>query len=443
MRRIGLLVESAAVACMTGALTMAAFTNANSVQDKTEIEVENHGIENVEVAGIASVLNDYKLALAEERDNIVSVEREHVDMVASAGVSLDVINIESEVKADLETDKELQDGSQTDESAKDGKKKSQTEKSKTESSEQTEEELEWQDYLMADVNEYLNIRSGKSEDSEVVAKLYKGDRALIKKAGKTWTKIASGSAVGYVKNEYCVMGTDALKYAKKNCDRIATVTNDGLRVRKGQSTESSIVKRMSEGDVLTVDTSAKSKDGWVAVLLDSNTYYVSADYVTLSYQTGKAVTIEEEKAAEEAAKEAEEKKKEDASSSNVSSGTTTTQGASLAASADEVTLLAALIQCEAGGQSYECQLGVGAVVINRIKSGRFPNSMYNVIYQSGQFGPAATGKLERRLKSGVSSTALRAAEEALSGVDNTGGCLYFNVKSCGHSGTVMGAMVFY
>ena len=116
----------------------------------------------------------------------------------------------------------------------------------------------------------------------------------------------------------------------------------------------------------------------------------------------------------------------------------------IVAAVDDVTLLAAIIQCEAGGDIYESQLGVGAVVINRVKSGAYPNSISEVIYQRGQFGPASSGKLASVLASGnISGTAYQAATDAINGVDNTGGCLGCRGASSGHAGTVIGAMVFY
>ena len=71
----------------------------------------------------------------------------------------------------------------------------------------------------------------------------------------------------------------------------------------------------------------------------------------------------------------------------------------MARSQEEENLLAALIYCEAGGEPYEGQVAVGAVVLNRVRSSSFPNSIEEVIYQSGQFGPAVTGKLGRVLAS--------------------------------------------
>lgn len=117
----------------------------------------------------------------------------------------------------------------------------------------------------------------------------------------------------------------------------------------------------------------------------------------------------EEAAAEKARKEQEEREKRAA-----------------AERAAETELLAALIFCEAGGESYQGQLAVGAVVMNRVRSGRFPNSIRGVIYQSGQFGPAITGKLERVMASGrTTESCRRAAAQAIAGENPVGNALYF------------------
>lgn len=97
--------------------------------------------------------------------------------------------------------------------------------------------------------------------------------------------------------------------------------------------------------------------------------------------------------------------------------------------ASDVALLAALIYCEAGNQPYEGKVAVGAVVLNRIESRRFPNTLNGVIYQRGQFTPAMTGKLARVLRSGkVPSSCFEAAQDALNGADPVNGALYFNTR---------------
>ena len=104
-------------------------------------------------------------------------------------------------------------------------------------------------------------------------------------------------------------------------------------------------------------------------------------------------------------------------------------------------LMASIIYCEAGNQPYDGQVAVGAVIMNRVKSGSYPDSIEAVIYQSGQFGPAATGWLNRvRSSKGYSQTALQAAVDALNGSNPIGNCLYFDQ---GGSGMKIGAHYFH
>lgn len=115
--------------------------------------------------------------------------------------------------------------------------------------------------------------------------------------------------------------------------------------------------------------------------------------------------------------------------------------ASSSASVDDTTLLAALIYCEAGNQSYEGMVAVGAVVMNRVSSSSFPNTISEVIYQSGQFSPASSGALATALANGAPSTCYTAAAAAIAGEDPTGGALYFNTTA--NKGIQIGDHWFY
>jgi spore germination cell wall hydrolase CwlJ-like protein len=405
-------IESAAVVLFTAALSITAvFTNDTATEKNTMYGEEAS-------AGVAQILSDYEKEALSDLENVVSVQREETQLV-TAGEGTDE-EFRPEV-VEESTDEESQPAAE----------------------EETEEPVsaelaEWQNYLMADVNESLNVRAEASEDAELVGKLRKGDLATVLEKGSEWTKITSGNVNGYVKNDYCVFGSDAYAYAVANCDTVATALTGGLRIRSEQSTEAEVVKALGEGDTIVVDTSVVTEPGWVAVLYNSKTYYVSAEYVEVELHTGTGITMEEEAAA----RAAEEAAKAKAAASQVASAGTV-QGSSLAASADETTLLAAIIQCEAGNQSYECQLAVGAVVVNRVKSGSYPGTIYDVIYQKSQFGPASSGVLESRLSNGVSQTAYSAAAAALAGEDNTAGAMHFKNTSSGHAGTAIGALVFY
>ncbi len=302
----------------------------------------------------------------------------------------------------------------------------------------SEEELAWQNRLMADVQEFLYVRASGDENSEIVGKLYRGAVADIVERGDVWTHVVSGNVDGYVMNSYCLFGTDAMNYAAANFDMEADIQANGLRIRRDASTDGSVIAAVSTGTTLTVDTEAAAVDGWVAVSYGGETGYVSAEYVTTEMALGEAITIEEEQAA---IARAEEEKAAAAASQVQSQGTV--QNQSVAASVDDVTLLAALIQCEAGNEPYEGQLAVGAVVMNRVRSGRYPGSIYEVIYQAGQFPPAGKGYVANKISNGVKSSCLQAAQEAINGMDNTGGAMSFRRASSGHPGVVIGNHVFY
>ncbi|OLA88615.1 MAG: hypothetical protein BHW44_06970 [Roseburia sp. 40_7] len=100
------------------------------------------------------------------------------------------------------------------------------------------------------------------------------------------------------------------------------------------------------------------------------------------------------------------------------------------------------VECEAGGESYDGQLAVASVVVNRVKSGAFPNTVSGVIYQGGQFSPVASGRFAMVLAKGAAGSCTQAANAALSGNTNVSS-LYFCQASSGVSGTVIGNHVFY
>lgn len=83
----------------------------------------------------------------------------------------------------------------------------------TDADQMSAEEQEWQNRLMADVDDFLYIRESGDENAAIVGKLYKGDVAEIAETGDTWTHVESGNVDGYVKNSYCVTGSEAYTYA--------------------------------------------------------------------------------------------------------------------------------------------------------------------------------------------------------------------------------------
>ena len=96
---------------------------------------------------------------------------------------------------------------------------------------------------------------------------------------------------------------------------------------------------------------------------------------------------------------------------------------SKASTGDMVDLLARLINGEARGEPYQGQIAVGAVVLNRVKSSEFPNTISGVIYQKNQFSCIKDGQFNKKIDKG--STVYKAAQEAINGADPSNGALFF------------------
>lgn len=107
-------------------------------------------------------------------------------------------------------------------------------------------------------------------------------------------------------------------------------------------------------------------------------------------------------------------------------------------------LLANLIYCEAGGEPYDGQVAVGSVVINRVLSSVYPDTVVGVIYQNRQFSPVASGRLALALaENKATARCYQAADEAMSGVTNVGNCVYFRTPIEGLTGISIGGHIFY
>lgn len=107
-------------------------------------------------------------------------------------------------------------------------------------------------------------------------------------------------------------------------------------------------------------------------------------------------------------------------------------------------LMANIIYCEAGAEPYEGQVAVGAVVMNRVMSSVFPNTIVGVIYQNRQFSPVANGRLALALaRDSATPSCYQAADEAMSGVTNVGQCVFFRTPIPGLEGIRIGGHIFY
>ena len=240
----------------------------------------------------------------------------------------------------------------------------------------------WVLSLMTNAEDFAYVRTTPSDDGEIAGKLRKGDMARVESlTNNGWYQITSGNLTGYIKADVSLTGQSCKDYAQ-----------------------------------------------------------------AVGYNGSTGITVAEEEAAiaafnaaiEEAARQEAAKKAVASASSSV----TSTQKSSYSAAADEVTLLAAIVEKEAGGSGYQGMLAVASVVMNRVRSSSYPDTVEGVIGQKGQFTGGISG-LSNIISRGPSSAAIRAAEAALAGEDIVDGKVSFRSSSTGYSGTVIGDNVFF
>ena len=285
---------------------------------------------------------------------------------------------------------------------------------------------DWSTMAAANVEGYANIRSEANADSEIVGVLMPGYAVTVTEKGDEWSKISSNGVEGYIKNEYLVFGEEAKAHYRNMCGIIGVVQADSLRVREAASTDSAQVGTLTQNGEVSV---FGEEADWYQIQYSGSSAYVHGDYVTLSEELKGAVSMEEYQASQACA------------ASSAAAASTAGSASVISADSNDVAMLAALIECEAGGESYTGMVAVGAVVVNRVNSGSFPNSVSGVIYQSGQFTPVATGTFQSVLARGARSDCYAAAQAALAGESPVGGCLYFN--SGYGSGIQIGYQHFY
>ena len=287
-----------------------------------------------------------------------------------------------------------------------------------------EEETVSSNTIFAKVSDSVNVREEPNEEAQKVGKLYKNCSGTMLEQADGWTKITSGNLIGWVSSDYLYFGEEADQKIAEVGTLKATISTDALRVRKEASENAGVYKLAKKDEKFKV---VEELDGWIGVRVDDETVgYVSAEYATVEFTTEKGKTNQE--IADE--ERAEQLKK-----------LTKNRGA-VPSSVSETALLAALIQAEAGSQPYEGQLAVGAVVMNRVRSGGYPNTVRGVITQPGQFPPATNGTVGAIASRGAKASCVRAAEAAINGETNVGGAVHFG-RVGKAVGIVIGSHVFY
>ena len=349
----------------------------------------------------------------------------------------------------------------------------------------------WAYRAVANVAEAANIRAAASEDSTIVGYLTTAASADVIERGETWSLVISGGVEGYVKNEYLAFGEEAKNLASVYGSQGVKTYWDGVSLFAAPDGSSEVLATAAAGKEYEVI----SNDGsWVAVQMDDATVaYVPAEdvmettildravstgdaygdvssysdstgyddgssYTDSSYDTGyddgSSYTDSSYDTGYDDGSSYTDSSYDDGSSytdsssdnntsyeDNSGSSSTTDTSASTASSGDRE-LLAGLIYCEAGNQSREGKVAVGAVVMNRVASSSFAGTIKDVIYESGQFSPAGSGWLDSVIANGaIPSSCYEAADAALAGENPIGSAMYFNTGS--GRGVKIGAHQFY
>jgi cell wall-associated NlpC family hydrolase len=158
--------------------------------------------------------------------------------------------------------------------------------------------------VIAQVDNYVNVRDAASEDGNVVGKLYNKSVGTFLSQKDGWYEITSGNVTGYVKAEFVVTGADAVELAKTVGTRVAKVNTTTLNVRNDASIDAELIGQVPEGEEIVV---TDEKDGWVKVNIEEGDGWVNKEFVSLKTEFVQA----ESKAEEEArlAREAAEREK--------------------------------------------------------------------------------------------------------------------------------------
>lgn len=280
------------------------------------------------------------------------------------------------------------------------------------------------DLVMANVQVAMNVREEANEDSEKVGLLYKdcGGRILERKDG--WTRIRSGDLVGWANDDYLLFGEEAEALANEVGNLIVQIETDTLCVRQEPEDDAEAIGFIPRDEELEIIEDLN--DGWISVDYEGETGYVSSEYVDIDFHIDEGETLIAINKREE-----EERKAK----------LTANQGA-VVVGGDDTRLLAALIYCEAGIETYNGKLAVGAVVMNRVRSPAYPNTISSVIYASGQFTPAMNGKVARVYGGDIPEECWEAARAAINGETNVGGATHFR-RAGNHEGLLIDRQVFW
>lgn len=159
--------------------------------------------------------------------------------------------------------------------------------------------IEYRDLAIANVANYVNIRSEANTNSKVVGKLYHNGAATILETEGEWINVKSGNVTGYIKSDYLLTGNKVYEIAEEVKAELATVKVNALNVRAKADISSSVVTMLPKGDILEI---IEEDSEWTKVSLGDKMGYVSTAYVDIKTDFKEAISIQEEEKRKELAK---------------------------------------------------------------------------------------------------------------------------------------------
>lgn len=290
---------------------------------------------------------------------------------------------------------------------------------------------------------YLEVKETTDDSSATVGKLFEYNIADVLEQNETWTKISSGNLVGFVMTSTLCFDEEAQAVARLETTLTASVAEDGTAVYSNDTDNAEIIATYALGTKVT--PVYFFGDYIVIQLEDQSLAYIISSNVSIDYGFETGLTIGEEEAkiaaaaaAEEARIRAEEEARAAAERaraaeealrqqviSRTKSGTDFTYNPTMQVSNDDIWLMACIIDWESGWESYEGKLAVANIILNRVRSSNYPNTISGVIYARNQFSGVsdgsgnATARFAQRLASGPrTDECVQAALQALTGVNN-------------------------
>ena len=283
-----------------------------------------------------------------------------------------------------------------------------------------------------DAKDMLDIHAEANRASAVVGQVMDDGHVAILAKYNDWVQIQAGEIAGWVPAENLV--------ETEISNEEAVAANEQVIAERTGATASED-EFFAEEEVQQDETAALQAEASKAAQNEIEEVQAAEEAARLEAEA-------QAKAAAEEAARLEVEAQAKAAAEEAARLEAEAQQAALAAqtaaiSAEELKLLANIIYCEAGSESYVGKVAVGNVIMNRVKSASQPNTITEVVYAKGQFSPVRNGSLQRALSSDKADAACyQAAIEALAGAQPVGGKLFFR-RNNGRSGQVIGHHVFY